>query len=115
MNCTYQGHISARQKTAPPTTSVLTTSTTTSFIPTSTTTTASSRPCAAALIYGERSEEAELLRHFRDNVLSNTIEGRELIRLYYLWSPIIVKAMEGDEEFKQDMRELIDEVLSKIE
>jgi hypothetical protein len=89
------------------------TTTTTSPL-TSTTTSASSQPCAAALIYGEHSEEVQLLRYFRDNVLSNTVEGREVIRLYYLWSPVIMKAVEEDEAFKHYVREIIDDVLAMI-
>jgi hypothetical protein len=88
-----------------------TTTTTVQF----TTTTASSQPCTSETIYGEDSEETELLRSFRDNVLSQTPEGQELIRLYYQWSPVIVKAMESDEEFKEEIKEMIDGVWEMIE
>ena len=70
--------------------------------------------CTAEQIYGEQSEETETLRHFRDNVLSQTTEGQELIRLYYQWSPTIVKAMEEDDEFKEEIEEMIDGVLMLI-
>ena len=40
--------------------------------------------------------------------------GHELIRLYYQWSPAIVKAMEEDEAFKQEVKELVDGVLELI-
>ena len=70
--------------------------------------------CTAEKIYGVYSEETEHLRFFRDNVLNKTQEGRELIRLYYKWSPAIVKAMGGDKELKEQMEELIDGVLSMI-
>jgi hypothetical protein len=93
--------------TIPASTTVITSS--------STTTTASSRPCAAELLYGESSAHAKLLRSIRDNVLSKTPEGRELINLYYQWSPILVKAMEADGEFKQWVMETIDSVLPMIE
>ncbi len=86
---------------APPPTTISTTSTsstTTAFIP----------PCGAEAIYGEESEETELLRYYRDNVLSKTPEGRELIKLYYLWSPTIVRAMEQDEEFKEELKQMLD-------
>jgi hypothetical protein len=63
---------------------------------------------------GEDAEEAELLRHFRDNTLSKTAEGQKLIKLYYQWSPVIVKAMENDEEFKEEVKDMIDEVLPLI-
>jgi len=68
-------------------------------------------PCVAKVIYGKASEEVELLRYVRDNVLSQTPEGREIIKLYYHWSPVIVKAMEKDEEFEEDMKGMIDGVL----
>jgi hypothetical protein len=71
--------------------------------------------CSSFLIYGEHSEEVELLRDFRDNVLSKSPVGQEIIRLYYQWNPAIVKAMEEDEEFKKDVREMIDEILPLIE
>jgi hypothetical protein len=71
--------------------------------------------CPSEEIYGEYSKETELLRYFRDNVLKQTAEGRELIKLYYLWSPVIVKAMEQDEEFKEEVKQMIDAVLPMIE
>ena len=71
--------------------------------------------CTAEKIYGVYSKETEILRHFRDNVLSKTPEGQEIIRLYYQWSPAIVKAMEEDEGFKQDVKEMIEGVLELVE
>ena len=70
--------------------------------------------CPSEAIYGEDSEEAELLRYIRDNTLSQTPAGKELNRLYYQWSPAIVKMMENDEEFKKDMKGMIDGVLTLI-
>lgn len=71
---------------------------------TSTTTTIA---CPSEELYGEGSEELDVLRHFRDNVLSKTREGKELIELYYQWSPLVVKAMREDEELKKMIREMI--------
>lgn len=90
---------------APPTT---TTSVTT-------TSTASSQPCTSELIYGEDSEQTELLRYFRDHVLSQSPEGQELIKLYYQWSPLLLEAMQEDEEFKEEIKEMIDGILPLIE
>jgi len=70
--------------------------------------------CPSESIYGEYAEETELLRVLRDNVLSHTPEGQEIIRLYYQWSPEIVKAMEGDAEFQEEVKEMVDEVLELI-
>jgi hypothetical protein len=72
-------------------------------------------PCAVEEIYGEHSEQTELLRYFRDNVLRATPEGQEIISLYYEWSPAIIKAMEEDEEFREWVKEMIDRLLPLIE
>lgn len=71
--------------------------------------------CPIELIYGEQSAQTKRLRHFRDTILSKPSEGQELIELYYLWSPSIVKAMEEDEEFKGEIKGMIDSVLPVIE
>jgi hypothetical protein len=70
--------------------------------------------CLAELIYGEHSEKTELLRYLRDHVLNQTPEGREIIKLYYHWSPVMVNAMEEDEEFKEEVKAMIDGVLELI-
>jgi hypothetical protein len=81
----------------------------------STTTTVREYPCLIRKIYGENSEEVEFLRNFRDHLLSKTPGGRELIGLYYRLSPAIVKAMEGDEEFREEVKKIIDNTLTLIE
>ena len=104
--------------TVPPgttTTSAILSSTTTMPPPAPTTTTSAKRGlCSALKIYGEDSEEIKLLRYIRDNVLNQTPEGKELIKLYYQRSPAIVKAMEEDEEFREVVKELIDGVLGFV-
>lgn len=70
--------------------------------------------CTSEQIYGQNSAETELLRSFRDNALARAPEGQELIKLYYQWSPVIVKAIEENEEFKSDVKEMIDGVLPLI-
>jgi hypothetical protein len=81
---------------------------------TSPTTTTINNICPSQVIYGGYSRETELLRYFRDDVLSQTPEGQEIIRLYYQWSPAIVKAMEADDDFKAEVKEMIDGVLGLI-
>lgn len=71
--------------------------------------------CPVTAIYGTDSTETEFLRSIRDNILSKTSEGQALIDLYYQWSPIIVRAMEADEGFKQEVKDIVDEVLLLIE
>jgi hypothetical protein len=70
--------------------------------------------CPTEVIYGEDSEEVEHLRALRDEVLSKTPEGREIIKQYYNFSPLLVEAMRGDEEFKNEVEDMIDEVLTHI-
>ena len=70
--------------------------------------------CPTEQIYGPHSEEVAMLRAFRDNILSKTPAGQQMIKLYYQWSPAIVEAMEGDEGFKARMKGIIDEALPLI-
>ena len=70
--------------------------------------------CPSTVVYGAHSEETERLRHIRDNILSQTSEGQEIIRLYYQWSPVIVKAMKADEGFQIEVKEMCDRVLELL-
>jgi hypothetical protein len=89
------------------------TSTSTVLSPT-TTTTSIINVCSIEEIYGENSEEAALLRYLRDNVLGKTIKGQEIIKLYYQWSPFIIKSMNQDKGFRKDLSTIIDDILSLI-
>jgi len=71
-------------------------------------------PCAAEQIYGTNAIELTVLRKFRDEILNKTPEGRQLTRLYYAWSPAIVKAMGEDEAFKQEIKTILDSLLPVI-
>jgi hypothetical protein len=71
--------------------------------------------CPALALYGNSSREIELLRNFRDEVLSKTAEGQGLIRLYYMWSPVIVKEMAEDEVFKKKVKEMIDGIVPLVD
>jgi hypothetical protein len=72
-------------------------------------------PCPIEAIYGENAKNTKIIRNFRDNILSQTTEGQELIKLYYQWSPVIVEVMEKDGEFEAQVKEMIDGVLRWIE
>jgi hypothetical protein len=87
------------------------TTTTITVTTATTTTTTTADECAIEEIYGEYSAKTEHLRYIRDNVLSKTTVGREIIKLYYEWSPVIVKVMEEDEEFGEQVKELMDDIL----
>jgi len=72
-------------------------------------------PCPAEVLYGEHSAETELLRNFRDRVLFETPEGRELINLYYQWSPVLATMMTEDEQIKEEVRLLVNGVLELLQ
>jgi len=78
----------------------------------STTTTEPEATCPSQEIYGEGSLEVTLLRAVRDNLLSKTPEGQEIIKLYYQWSPVIARTMEEDEEFKGEIKEMVNGILT---
>jgi cell wall-associated protease len=71
--------------------------------------------CPIASGLGEDYETIEHLRYFRDAVLGKTAEGREIIKLYYQWGPIVSKTMEEDEELKIMVREMIYDILPLID
>ena len=112
---------SITSSTSTSTTTTILTSTTsmpisssTTITPSSSTTTTVKGICVAERIYGENTKEVERFRHFRDNTLSKTLEGQEITRLYYEWSPAIVKAMEEGEEFIEEVKAIFDGVLPLI-
>jgi hypothetical protein len=76
-----------------------------------TTTSQPEGPCPAEEIYGEHSAEVQILRAVRDNLLSQTPEGREIIKLYYQWAPMITMVVRNDRALKAEMQELIDGIL----
>ncbi len=83
--------------------------------PSTTTITDPDSGCLATLLYEEDSEALATLRSFRDRMLRQTSEGRELIKLYYLLSPALVKALGEDEVFRKDAKKMVDGIVSMIE
>jgi len=69
--------------------------------------------CPTEVIYGKDSEEVKLLRVLRDEVLSKTPEGREIIKQYYMWGPLLVEVVEEDRAFKEEIKGMIDELLMR--
>jgi hypothetical protein len=72
------------------------------------------RLCAAESIYGEHVAETELLRAYRDNVLSKTPEGYEMIKIYYKFSPTVTKLLENSPQLKKKAKVYIDSMLPAI-
>ena len=72
------------------------------------------KPCPVEQLYGQDSEQAKLLRKFRDRILNTTGGGQVLTSLYYEWSPAIGHLMKKDETVKAAIRELIEECLPLV-
>jgi hypothetical protein len=87
--------------------------TTTTYV-TTTTTTKKQGPCPSEKIYGENSEQTQLLREYRDNVLSKTPEGQEVIKIYYKFSPAVTKLLEQRPLLKKRAKAIIDCMLPGI-
>ena len=65
-------------------------------------------------IYDKFSEDTTQLRYLRYKIPRETLKGKEIVRLYYQWSSAIVKAIKEDDEFKEEVKEMIDGVLQTI-
>lgn len=97
------------------TTTSMTTTTSNPSGTTSTLTTSLFPPiCLIEQLYGEPAEETELLRYVRDNILTTTDEGRELIRLYYQWNRMLAETLQEDETLREEVKAFIDEIISLI-
>ena len=71
-------------------------------------------PCPVEEIYGEYSVEVELLRNFRDSVLSSNLLGQEITKRYYELCPALVKAMRDDKVFKGEVKEMLERIMPLI-
>ena len=72
-------------------------------------------PCLVGEIYGDNSEVTEQLRNYRNERLNKTALGREVIKIYYRWSPVIVNEVRKDEVLQQALKSLIDDVVPTIQ
>jgi len=68
-------------------------------------------PCLVEELYGDAPETIHLLRTLRNEVLSTTPEGQALIGLYYGLSPVLFRAVEGDEDYREQMKKIIDDIV----
>lgn len=68
-------------------------------------------PCPAELLYGEDSPQVELLKRFRDRVLTQMPSGENLVRLYYRLSPDMAKAIRNSPVTASALKAFIDQLL----
>ncbi len=57
----------------------------------------------------------QLLRNFRDSVLRKTPEGQQLIKLYYAWSPVLLKAINEDAGIKAEITGMIEGIIPLLQ
>jgi hypothetical protein len=70
--------------------------------------------CPSQYLYGASSEEVLLLRWFRDHVLRRTPEGKQIIKLYYQWSSLLLKAMKEDDALQEEVKEIVDHLVELL-
>ena len=102
---------SCGQTTGTTTTSI---SGSTTTIPGTSTTTTIGELCPVEEIYGSDSNEAALLRYFRDTILNKSPEGQALTKLYYQLSPAVVEMVTSNENARETVKGIIEEVLALI-
>jgi hypothetical protein len=69
----------------------------------------------ATLVYGDYdSSEVLILRDFRDNVLAKSIAGRLFIKLYYAFSPHLVKVLKNKHSIQDGIRKILDSVVRRL-
>jgi hypothetical protein len=72
------------------------------------------KACAATYALGKDDPRLKLLRAFRDQTLSSTPFGNQLIEAYYTISPLLVMAMHIDNQFKEQIKSLLDDIIMII-
>jgi len=70
--------------------------------------------CVAKTLYGEGSEETELLREYRDKVLSKSATGRQMIKTYYELSPAVSEVLQKNDIARTNARKVLDTFMPAI-
>ena len=103
------------------TTSISTTTTTeiesttsTSSTPASTTTSTHTKLCLAEVVFDNEPATLDLLRRFRDGVLSSTPEGRRWTALYYRNADVIAGLLENNPGLRRQSRAAVERLLPYI-
>jgi hypothetical protein len=110
----YETQMKQGIPTNAPSTTTTTPGTTTTVGGLTTTTYGEELLCPVEEIYGEHSRETALLKVLRDKVLSGTTEGKEIIKLYYEMSPLLVMAVRENAELREMFRMLVDMILAVV-
>lgn len=68
--------------------------------------------CCKAKKLPDDCKELEALRHFRDNILANMTDGKEMIDFYYAQAPRIVEQIDNSAEPLKIYEEIYNHILS---
>jgi len=71
-------------------------------------------PCPAGELYGENSEQAQMLRTCRDAVLSKTDAGRAAIALYYTLSAEAARMLQEQPALRAALKKVLDAIFEMI-
>ncbi len=74
-----------------------------------------SADCPASSLLGGNDQQLEILRRFRDNVLTQSETGRMLIKLYYDYGQQLIPVLEANPALKEQGREILIKTLPLIE
>jgi hypothetical protein len=67
--------------------------------------------CPAIALLGHESPEIDRLRQFRDEVLSKTAVGRQMIKVFYRTGPALIHAMEKNVALKNYVHSMLNAAL----
>lgn len=71
-------------------------------------------PCLAEKILQDDEKSLDILREYRDKILSKTEKGEMLVELYYEYSPILIKLIEDKPELKAQLKQKIKTLIPVI-
>ncbi len=69
-------------------------------------------PCPARMVLKDDTARLNILRNYRDNVLSKTASGKMLIKLYYKFAPDICEILKNNPGLLNPCRTLLNRILS---
>lgn len=72
-------------------------------------------PCSSAHLLGSEDPRLEVLRRFRDEVLSTSAAGQKIITLYYGYSNDLIEIFEANPRLKLHARQLLESIIPAIE
>ena len=64
--------------------------------------------------YSRDDEETELLREYRDKVLSKSATGRQMIKTYYELSPAVAEVLQKNDTARANARRVLDSLMPAI-